>query len=531
MKPSSYIRSSLHAYLHAKQMLLILLEAIAFLCASLCLRVWLSRRKLKSSRGLPCPPGPKGLPLLGNIFDMPAAEEWETARQWGEQYGDLVFIQNVGTPYLFLNSYDACVDLLEKRGESYSSRPLNMMLELEGWTEFTVFLPYGDEHRKSRQLIQRFLKTALSDSRVLQAHITHKLLLRLLNNPGEFAGHIRHTTGELIMMMVYGYKAAEKDDPYIELVEKGVNALTEAEAAFLVNAVPVLQYLPEWFPRTQFLQIAKEGRRLSRAIFYEPFEMVKRQINEGSAIPSMASKMLESNTDANGHVANETLLAKTASVIYAAGADTTVSALNTFILAMVLHPEAMRRGQEELDRVVGKDSLPTMDDKPNLPFVNAICNEVLRWETVTPLAVAHCAAEDDVYNGYFIPAGTTIFPNVWAMLRNPEVYPEPDKFKPERWLPTDGKLPPLDVNKMAFGFGRRICPGRDFAQNSIFIGVASMLSAFDFEKSLDYNGAPITPSGKFQTHFIRHLEPFKCRITPRSDKIGILVQQAIESAK
>ncbi|KAH8103696.1 cytochrome P450 [Phellopilus nigrolimitatus] len=510
----------------------ILLHAVAPLCASLFLWIWLARRKHSSARGCPYPPGPKGLPLLGNIFDMPGSEEWERARQWGEQYGDLVFIRNLGTPYLFVNSYDVAVDLLDKRGDNYSSRPQNTMLELEGWTELTVFLPYGDEHRKSRQLIHGFFKqTAVSDFHELQTQITHKLLLRLLKSPGDFAGHIRHTTGELILMIVYGYQVAEKDDPYIELAEKGINALTDAEAFFLVNAFPILRYLPEWFPGTKFLQVAKEGYRLSQNMIYEPFEMAKRLISEGNVMPSMTSKMLESGTDVDGHVADETLIAKAASVVYAGGVDSTVSLLTTFILAMVLYPEAMRRGQEELDRVVGKDSLPTFEDRPNLPYINAICSEVQRWQPVGPLAAAHCATEDDVYNGCFIPAGTAILPNVWAMLRNAETYPEPDKFVPERWLLTDGKTPPLSANKMAFGFGRRICPGRFFVENSIFIGVSSILSAFDIQKSVDNRGAPIIPSAEYTSHFIRHPKPFKCRIAPRSTKVEALIHQTTESAK
>ncbi|KAH8103709.1 cytochrome P450 [Phellopilus nigrolimitatus] len=531
-------------------MFLVLLHAVAPLCVLLFLWMWLVRRKHSSARGFPYPPGPKGLPLLGNVFDMPGSEEWERARQWGEQYGesavspitacDLVFIRNLGTPYLFVNSYDMAVDLLDKRGDNYSSRPQNIMLELEGWTQFTSLLPYGDEHRKSRQLIHGFFKqAAVSDFHELQTRITHKLLLRLLKSPGDFTGHIRHTTGELILMIVYGYQAAEKDDPYIELVEKGMNAAAEAENFFLVNAFPILRHLPEWFPGTKFLQIAKEGYRLSQNMIYEPFEMAKRLISEGDAMPSMTSNMLGSGTDVNGHVADEALIAKTASIIYAGGTDTTVSSLTTFILAMVLYPEAMRRGQEELDSVVGKDNLPTFEDRPNLPYINAICT--FRWQPVGPLAVAHCATEDDVYNGCFIPAGTTIFPNVWAMARNAEMYPEPDKFRPERWLCADGKLSPLDVNKVAFGFGRRIlitllrpnsiCPGRYFVEDSVFIVVASILSAFDIQKSLDHRGAPIIPKADYASSFISHPKPFKCSITPRSAKIETLINQATESAR
>ncbi|KAL5514759.1 hypothetical protein ACEPAG_2075 [Sanghuangporus baumii] len=507
----------------------LLLDAIALSCAALSLRSWLRRRKGRALETYPLPPGPKGFPLVGNIFDMPDSDEWEKAREWGETYGGLVMVQNLGTRYLFVNSYDVALDLFEKRGNIYSTRPFNSMLELEEWIWFTVMMPYGDEHRKSRQQLHRYLQqNTVSDYHEVQTVCTQKLLLRMLEDPAKYADHIRYSAGELIMKVGYGYQVAEKHDPYIELVERAMDSVTEAQRFFLVNALPALQYLPEWFPGAQFLSTVKVGRDLSRQMLGKPFAMAKELIANGKGSASITSRLLEQNTDANGEVANENLIAKTVGTTYAAGADTTVSALLTFVLAMVLYPETMRRGQEELDRIIGRNTLPTMDDKANLPYITAICKEVLRYQPVTPLAVAHSNAEDDVYNGYFIPAGTTILPNIWAMARNPKEYPEPDKFRPERWLATDGRNAPLEANKIAFGFGRRICPGRHFAENSIFIGVASILAMFDIKMAVDDQGKPIVPKEEYTQNFVRHPKPFKCEITPRSDKSAELIRQAVE---
>ncbi|KAI5121914.1 hypothetical protein M0805_000243 [Coniferiporia weirii] len=506
-------------------------SAAALSCVVLFVGTWLARRN-RAARA-PYPPGPKGLPLVGNIFDMPDSEEWEKARQWGNQYGSLVFLKNLGTPILFVNSFEVALDLFEKRGSNYSSRPTNVMVQLEGWTWLPVLMPYGDEHKKSRHLLHRFFQqSAVSDFHELQTQCTHKLLMRILDCPSDFNAHIRYSIGEMILMVAYGYRVAEKDDAYIKLVETGVQAAAEAQGFFLVNAFPILKYLPEWFPGAIFHKVVKRGRKYSQAMLYEPFEMAKRLIADGTAAPSMTSNLLETNTDDNGHITyDEALIAKSVAVTYAGGTDTTVSALHTFMLAMVLYPEAMRRGQEELDRVIGKDSLPCMEDKLNLPYINAICSEVLRWQAVAPFAVAHTATKDDVYNGYFIPAGTVVLPNVWAMLRNAKEYPEPDKFIPERWLATGEKARPLDASKVVFGFGRRICPGMYFAENTIFIVVASILAVFDIQKALDDKGMPITPNEDYTPNLIRHPKPFECRIMPRSEKAQSLIRQAVDSGK
>ena len=80
---------------------------------------------------------------------------------------------------------------------------------------------------------------------------------------------------------------------------------------------------------------------------------------------------------------------------------------------MVMHPDMQRKAQEELDRVVGGDRMPTFEDRDSLPYLNALLKEVLRWHPVAPLAAPHRSTTDDEYNGYFIPAGTIVYPNLW----------------------------------------------------------------------------------------------------------------------
>jgi len=123
---------------------------------------------------------------------------------------------------------------------------------------------------------------------------------------------------------------------------------------------------------------------------------------------------------------------------------------------MVLYPEAMKKAQEELDRVVGKEELPDFSHKDSLPYIDALVKELLRWSPPLPFSAPNQAMQDDVYRGYFIPRGATVIQNVWAIFRDPNSYPDPEAFNPDRFL-KDGKINPLVFNpeNRVFGAGRR----------------------------------------------------------------------------
>lgn len=170
-----------------------------------------------------------------------------------------------------------------------------------------------------------------------------------------------------------------------------------------------------------------------------------------------------------------------------AGVDTTSSTVITFILAMCLFPEVQRKAQEEIDRVIGRDRYPDWSDEESLPYVTAIVNETLRWRPVFALGgPPHCPTQDDIYRGYAIPKGTTIMGNLYAIMRNPKEYPEPQTFKPERFL--SGFDRPAYPNKRgshAFGWGRRVCNGEPLAQQSLFFTIMGLLWAFNIRAGLD----------------------------------------------
>lgn len=170
-----------------------------------------------------------------------------------------------------------------------------------------------------------------------------------------------------------------------------------------------------------------------------------------------------------------------------AGVDTTTSTMLTFVLAMCLNPDAQRRAQEEIDRVVGHDRYPDWSDEARLPYLAAIVNETLRWRPAFALGgPPHAPTEDNVYNGLLFPRGSAIIGNLYAISRNPREYPQPERFWPERFL--DGFDRPAYPNTRGhntFGWGRRVCSGEAIAQQSLYYTIVSLLWAFHISPGLD----------------------------------------------
>ena len=164
---------------------------------------------------------------------------------------------------------------------------------------------------------------------------------------------------------------------------------------------------------------------------------------------------------------------------------------------MIAHPKFQKRAQDELDAVVGRSRTPTFADAPNLPYIQALVKESLRWRPPLSLIVPHATTEDDWYEGMFIPKGTMCMVNLWQCHHDPSSYgPDAASFNPERFLDEHGKLIPGPVETRddghgTYGFGRRACVGKHAANDSLFIDMATMLWAAQLESARDENGSKI----------------------------------------
>jgi len=491
--------------------------------------VYLRRYINRSNHGLPLPPGPKKLPLIGNLLNMPEKTEWITYHEWSKELdSEIIHLNVAGTSIVILDTFEVATELLDKRSSIYSGRPrLPMVCDLMGWDLSFAFMPYGDVWRRRRKLMyQAFNPTAAKHFQPLECRAAHNMLRRFLDDPSNFMSHVRHMANETTISIAYGINVLPVDDPYVEISEQALEPLLRAimPGAFFVNYLPALKYVPDWMPFAGFKRKAKEWRKLTMRMFEVPFATAKRQIDSGNFVASLTSSGLQDLDDSGSTADRESDVKYTAGTVYAGGSDTTFSAVTTCILALVMHPEVMKRAQQEVDSVVGQGHLPSFEDRDYLPYITAIVKESLRWKDVSPLGIPHFLETDDTYGGYRVPGGSIVFPNMWAMLHDDAVYPNPFDFNPDRFL-KDGKLNPeiRDPEEIAFGFGRRICPGLHVASSAMWITVVSMIAMFDITKAVDEKGEIIEPSQEYTSGLACAPLPFKCSIKPRSEGAAILI--------
>ncbi|KAJ2918144.1 hypothetical protein MD484_g2268, partial [Candolleomyces efflorescens] len=362
---------------------------------------------------------------------------------------------------------------------------------------------------------------------IIRKHV-QRLLSHLASAPDNQHSQRHHAIGGILMNIAYGFDPKPKDDPYITVALEVTYAFQAAvlPGAFLVDQLPLLKYVPGWIPGAGFKRFAEYYREATYSAQYRPFNFAMDGMNRNEVQPCALTNMIEKmpEVDDPSYAQFREDLILTLSVSYFAGVDATHGALSAFFMAMTMYPEAQEKAQAELDRIVGKDRLPEFGDREDLVYLKALIIEIMRWHQVTPLGLPQKLMEDDYYDGYFIPKGTIVIGNAWAVLHDPNVFENPMELIPERYI-KDGKfnkdlLNPLDFY---FGFGRRVCPGKDLVMEILYLSIASILSVFEISLPKDATGKPIKIEPSYTGGAAAIPGQFKVNIQPRSTSSERLV--------
>ncbi|KAK5172958.1 uncharacterized protein LTR77_003080 [Saxophila tyrrhenica] len=468
---------------------------------------------------------------------MPTRDAHLQFEKWAREYGDIYSLMLGTKTLIVLSSDDAVKELLDRRSGIYSSRQ-EMYIGQDLCSNGLRLL------MMIRKMVHQLLNVQESSKYVPYQMLENKQMLNdLLDTPDRFLHHIRRYSNALTTSMVFGWRTPTYENVAIKQLFEGFNEFAEINqtgTAALIDFFPFLRQLPDFILPAQ--KKAKEMHKRERELYLGHWLRAKNEWKDGTikncfCVGMAQAQEKEQFSDPQAAYISGTLLE--------AGSDTTSSTLYAFVQAMLLYPETQRLAQEQIDKVVGVDRMPTMQDEPNLPYIKCLMKETLRWMPTTILgAVPHAVTQDDSYKGYLIPKGAGVMNNVWAIHHDPKRSPDPRKFDPNRRknpMQTIVRLRVLTLfdstdkddhlslydsasnpdgtkrDQFTFGAGRRICPGMHVAERSLFLGMARMLWAFDITPAMDASGQPIIPDqDKLTQGFVCMPEEYPATITPRS---------------
>ncbi|KAI0056024.1 cytochrome P450 [Artomyces pyxidatus] len=473
------------------------------------------------------PPGPRGLPILGNLREL-TDTVWLASSSHKEEYGEIVYLQVPGQSVIVLNSQRVAADLLDRRTSIYSDRPPMIMASdiYAGGLELPLTRT-GDLWRRMSRTAHEGLKST-DQLHLVKAKEAAICALDMLANCSEWDAHLTRFAESLMTSTLYGtapLRAGPSADK--ERVKKIHDHATTLQVILMpgsdwLQVVPWMKHIPARFARwkrTGLQWFARESQ-----LFESLMQTVRDDVSKGIDSPTVGAALIASQSRWG---LSDLETDWVAGSLHIAGADTLHSSMVWWLLAMVAYPDVQRRAQAELDAVVGRNRLPAFSDLPNLPYICAMVKETLRWRPVPRLGVPHYSNADDWYNGMFIPKGTVCLVNMMQCNLDPAVYGEDAaRFDPARHLDADGQIergPPdtKDEGHITFGFGKRACIGRHVAKDATFIAMATMLWAMDISRGKDEHGQdlPLDLQGHAYNAAVQRPRPFICSVEPRFSEV------------
>ncbi|KAL4903100.1 O-methylsterigmatocystin oxidoreductase [Aspergillus multicolor] len=501
--------------------------------------VWAVRKRLASRPGAPLPPGPPGIPLLGNINEIAPKDDtprWKFWRDSLSQYGPISSLNVFGQTIIILNDVEAAVDILDRKSSVTLFDTDLTMSKMCGWGDSRPHPGDVGLWKGIRSNMKREMGTRQAVSRLhpLIDRTTRDLLGRFLEAPENVRDHIERDAAEFFLNLGYGYDIAPpdhvnaKEDRFYELAQR-TNSLfwyIFGRQDWIVNQIPLLQYLPAWFPGAESARIAAEIRGSVKEFKALGLKFVQSKMarDQTNSQPSMLARLLQDGVPEPGSEREAATMWSPVEV-YLGGTEAAVATFTDILIAMALHPDVQRKAQDELDRVVGPDTLPGFHHRTSLPYIDAVLKETLRWHPPALTPPPHVANTDLIWNGYLLPRGSYFIANIGAFTQNSALYRDPTTFNPDRFLTggpdnLSGTREP-DIQKFVFGFGRRVCPGRFLADDMLFLFTVQVLACFSIAPKVEGASEP-----KWLQGVISQPGPFELKIQPRSRQHEVLIRTA-----
>ncbi|CAN6174468.1 unnamed protein product [Urochloa humidicola] len=436
------------------------------------------------------PPGPKPWPIIGNL-NLIGELPHRSIHELSKQYGPIMQLRFGSMPVAIGSSAEMARLFLKTHDAAFSGRPTLSVGKYTAYNSSDIMWSQYDAYlRQARKICA----TELFSARRLESfeHIRDEEMRGILRDLWHAAlgrervvqlrGYLQMMTLGMISRMVLGKK-------YIQVEASTV--FTAAEFREIVDELFALNgvfNVGDFVPWLHWMDLQGYVRRMKRASktfgrfldhILDEHDQRRRVEGEGFVVRDMVDVLLQLADDPHLEVplTRDNVKALTQDMILG-GSDTTTMTIEWAISELLKNPESLAMATEELDRVIGRERLVTERDFPHLPYMEAVLKETLRLHPAAPVLAPHLAREDTSVDGYDVPAGTTVFVNVWSIGRDPALWDAPEEFHPVRFIGSEVDVKGQDFELLPFGSGRRMCPGFTLALKVTMLSIANLLHCF-----------------------------------------------------
>nr|XP_055038020.1 cytochrome P450 2K1-like [Misgurnus anguillicaudatus] len=429
------------------------------------------------------PPGPKPLPLVGNLHILDLKQLHLSLLNLSKKYGSVFKIHLGPKKIVVLAGYKTVKQALVNQADEFGERDITPIFQDISKGHGIAFTN-GDRWKTMRRFALSTLRDfgmgkKLSEEKIIQeTRYLREVFETFQGNPFDTNQPVNYAVSNIISAIVCGNRFEYEDPKFNEMVDRAnqIIHISGSAAIQIYNLFPVLR---PWLKTWRLLMESLDKYYAEMQVLVDRLRETFNPLDcRGLVDAFLIQKQSLEKSGENDSQFNDLNLLMTVSNLFAAGTDTTGTTLRWGLLLMAKYPQIQDRVHEEIDRVLdGRE--PVTEDRKNLPYTDAVIHEIQRLANLVPLNLPHQTSCDVNFNGYLIKKGTCVLPLLTSVLRDESEWKTPDTFNPEHFLNENGQLIKRDAF-MPFSAGRRICLGEGLARMELFLFFTSLLQCFHF---------------------------------------------------